>query len=110
MFARSRSDLRDYLSKNLQLIEPGLRLYAEEGVSGIEFPAGGRYIAILAQDEAGAWVVIELKVSRGYDRVVGQLLRYVAWIEKHHAEPGQRVRGVIVLAALVTLLHCEHGG
>ncbi len=89
-------DLRDYLSKNLTLIEPGLHLYAEESVSGVEFPAGGRFIDILALDSSGGYVVIELKVSRGYDRVVGQLLRYIGWIQKHHAEPNQRVRGIIV--------------
>jgi endonuclease len=89
-------DLRDFLAQNLQLIEPGLRLYNDEGVRGIEFPVGGRYIDILAVDANGAYVVIELKVSRGYDRVIGQLLRYIAWIEAHHAEPGQLVRGVIV--------------
>jgi len=40
--------------------------------------------------------VIELKVSRGYDRVVGQLMRYMAWIRKNQAEAGQQVRGIIV--------------
>jgi RecB family endonuclease NucS len=89
-------DLRDYLSKNLALIELGLRLYAEEGVSGVEFPAGGRFIDILAIDSSNGYVVVELKVSRGYDRVVGQLLRYMGWIQKHQAEPNQRVRGIIV--------------
>ena len=38
------SDLRDFLSKNLTIIEPGLRLYQDEGISGIEFPVGGRFI------------------------------------------------------------------
>ena len=47
-------------------------------------------------DVTGGYVVIELKVSKGYDRVVGQLLRYLSWIKKHHAEPGQRVRGIII--------------
>ncbi|HLL88073.1 MAG TPA: endonuclease NucS domain-containing protein [Tepidisphaeraceae bacterium] len=91
-------DLRDYLAKNLQLIEPGLRLYedAQEDVNGIEFPAGGRFIDILAVDKSGGYVVVELKVSRGYDRVIGQLLRYVSWIRQHHADDGQTVRGVIV--------------
>jgi endonuclease len=89
-------DLRDYLSKNLTLIEAGLRLYSEESISGVEFPAGGRFIDILALDSSGGYVVIELKVSRGYDRVVGQLLRYMGWIQKHHADPNQRVRGIIV--------------
>ena len=89
------TDLRDFLAKNLSLIEPGLQLYQDEGITGIEFPVGGRFIDILALDVERRFVVIELKVSRGYDRVIGQLLRYMAWIEKHHAETGQRVRGII---------------
>lgn len=89
------SDLRDFLAKNLSLIEPDLQLYQDEGITGIEFPVGGRFIDILALDAKKRLVVIELKVSRGYDRVIGQLLRYMAWIEKNHAEPGQGVRGII---------------
>ena len=90
------SDLRNFLSKNLNALEPGLRLYEEEGIKGIEFPVGGRFVDILALDTKGAYVVIELKVSRGYDRVLGQLRRYMGWIAKHHAEQGQTVRGIIV--------------
>jgi hypothetical protein len=89
------SDLRDFLAKNLTLIEPGLKLYQDEGITGVEFPVGGRFIDILALDAEGRLVVIELKVSRGHDRVVGQILRYMAWIKKHHAEPAQDVRGII---------------
>lgn len=44
-------------------------------------------------------MVIELKVSRGYDRVIGQLLRYVAWISNNLAN-GKRVRGVIVASEI----------
>lgn len=90
------SDLRDYLAKNLSLVEPGLRLYEEEGITGIEYPAGGRYIDILAVDSQGGLVVVELKVSRGYDRVVGQLLRYMGWVRQNLAEERQAVRGIIV--------------
>jgi hypothetical protein len=89
------SDLRDFLAKNLSLIEPGLQLFQDEGITGIEFPAGGRFIDILAVDKDKRLVVIELKVSRGYDRVVGQILRYMAWIDKNQAETGQGVRGII---------------
>ena len=89
------SDLRDFLAKNLSVIEPGLQLFQDEGISGVEFPVGGRFIDILAIDAEKNLVVIELKVSRGYDRVIGQLLRYMAWIEKHQAEAGQGVRGII---------------
>ena len=50
----------------------------------------------MAKDAAGNFVVLELKVEKGYDRVVGQLLRYMNWVRKELAEPGQRVRGIIV--------------
>lgn len=89
-------DLQNFLAKNLSLIEPGLTLYMEEEISGIEFPVGNRFIDILAIDSNNDYVVIELKVSRGYDRVVGQILRYMAWIRKNHAEENQKVRGIII--------------
>jgi hypothetical protein len=43
-------DLRDYLARNLQLISPPLKLYTDEGITGVEFPVGGRFIDILAVD------------------------------------------------------------
>lgn len=88
-------DLQNYLARNLHLIESGLTLFEDEGINGLEFPVGGRFIDILAVDSADNYVVIELKVSKGYDRVVGQLLRYMAWIKKNQTEPGQSVRGII---------------
>ena len=89
-------DLRSFLARNLELVEPGLQLYEEEGITGVEFPVRGRFADLLGVDADGRLVVIELKVSRGYDRVIGQLLRYMAWISKHQAEPDQGVRGMIV--------------
>jgi endonuclease len=88
-------DLENYLVKNLGFIEPGLRLYEEEGITGVQFPAGGRIIDVLAVDKNGRFVVIELKVSRGYDRTVGQLLRYMGWVEAN-METTKPVRGIIV--------------
>lgn len=88
-------DLQSFLVKNLQIFEPGLKLYQEDGINGIEYPAGGRFIDILAVDAQNRLVVIELKVSKGYDRVIGQTLRYMAWISKNLAEEGQAVRGII---------------
>ena len=94
-------DLRNYLAQNLQVLESGLRLYEDEDreFTGIEFPVGGRFIDILAVDRDGGLVVIELKVSRGYDRVIGQLLRYMAWITKHLGN-GRPVRGAIVASEI----------
>ncbi len=90
-------DLQRYLADNLGCVEPGLRLYEEDGLRGFEFEAGnGRRIDLLAVDRSGGLVVLELKVSRGYDRVVGQLLRYMNFVRREVAEPGQRVRGIII--------------
>lgn len=94
-FAYER-DLQNFLSKNPHLLEPGLCLYEDEGITGVEFPAGGRFIDILAVDRDGHFVVVELKVSRGYDRVIGQLLRYMGWVAENMADLGQKVRGFIV--------------
>lgn len=92
-------DLRNYLEKNLGALEPGLRLYEEEGMRGIEFPAGNRRIDILAVGKDGAYVVVELKVKKGYDRVVGQIMLYMAWVKKHLAE-GKAVRGIILASEI----------
>jgi hypothetical protein len=107
-FAYER-DLQHFLAKNLYLIEPGLTLYTEEGITGLEFPVGSRFIDVLAKDKHNNYVVIELKVSRGYDRVVGQILRYMAWIRKNHAEKNQKVRGVIIAREITEdlLLACS---
>jgi hypothetical protein len=99
------SDLRDFLAKNITHVETGLRLYQDEGISGVEFPVGGRFIDILAIDKHNNYVVIELKVSKGYDRVIGQLLRYMAWIEKNQAESTQKVRGIIIAREISDDLH-----
>ena len=94
-FAQEK-DLQNYLVKNLNTIEPGLKLYEDEIKQGIEYPVDGRFVDILALDKNNDFVVIELKVSKGYDRVVGQLLRYKNWIQKFMADEKQKVRGMII--------------
>lgn len=88
-------DLANYLAKNLESIEKGLTLFEEDGLTGVEFNVGGRRIDLLAVDKDGNFVVIELKVSRGYDRTIGQLLRYMSWIKQNMAT-GKKVRGLIM--------------
>ena len=78
-----------------------MTLYEDEDgtFAGVEFSAGGRFIDILARDRNGGFVVIELKVSRGYDRTIGQLLRYMAWVSANLSD-GRPVRGVIVASKI----------
>lgn len=94
MFALEK-DLQNFLVRNLERLEPGLNLYKKEGRSGIEFSAGRRFIDILAVDENGGFVVIELKVSRGPDKVIGQLLNYMGWVSTNLTNQ-RAVRGIIV--------------
>jgi hypothetical protein len=77
------NDLRNYLVKNLSIIEKGLKIYEANGNTGEEFyvPGTSRRIDILAIDKNGKFVVIELKVSRGYEKVVGQTLFYQSSIK-----------------------------
>lgn len=97
-FAYER-DLQNFLAKNITLIEPGLKIYEEDGFSGIEFPAGGRRIDLLAVDKDGALVVIELKASQAYDRVIGQTARYMAWVEQN-LDNSQPARGIIIAKSI----------
>jgi hypothetical protein len=75
--------LRDFLAKNLGHIEPGLRLYQAEGKSGVEFSIDGGRIDILAIDASGRYVVIELKLSHGRNKALGQLLYYMGWVDSN---------------------------
>ena len=90
------NDLKNFLANNLHVIRPSLTVYQDGDISGVEFPVGSRRVDILAVEDEKDFVVIELKVSKGYDRAIGQLLRYMGWIEQNLAEPGQKVKGMII--------------
>jgi hypothetical protein len=90
----AESDLRDFLAKNLSCIEPGLRLYQSNGRSGVEFAIEDGYIDLLAVDRDGRFLVIELKLGRGRNKTVGQLLYYMGWVDKHLSK--MPCRGMII--------------
>lgn len=80
----AEADLRDFLAKNPDCIEQGLRVYQHsDGRSGIEFHFLGGFIDILAVDRDQRFVVIELKVGRGRNKVIGQLVYYMGWVDKN---------------------------
>lgn len=74
--------LRDYLARNLQILEPGLILWNGTEMESVEFSVDGRRIDILAKDKQGVPVVVELKVKRGHERTIGQCLYYRAKIKE----------------------------
>lgn len=94
--------LKDYLVDNLSKIEAGLKLYKDQqGKEGIEYSVDedNKKIDILAIDKDSSLVVIELKVSRGYEKVIGQCLYYQARIKK--LLNSKRVR-IIIIAREIT--------
>ena len=94
--------LRDYLAENLGILEPGLSLWPVENGDAVEFQVDeqgpSRRIDILAKDRSGLPVVIELKVSRGHEKTVGQALYYRARIKQRLG--AERVKIFIVAAEI----------
>jgi hypothetical protein len=88
------SHLRDYLAKNLERLEPGLRLYTSADSEGVEFPVDDGRIDVLSVDHQGKFVVVELKLSRGRNKALGQLLYYMGWVDKNLGNAP--CRGIIV--------------
>ncbi len=102
---RLESHLRDYLAQNLHLFDflgTRLRLFGESG-EGVEYQTQVGPIDILAVGDDGALYVLELKVSRGADATVGQVLRYMGAIRAGLAA-GKPVVGVIVASTLTRKL------
>jgi hypothetical protein len=93
--------LHDFLRDNWNETELGREwtLYAEQGdpEAGYEFPCDVGRIDLLARQRKGKdWLVIELKRDQSGDATVGQVLRYIGWVRRHLAQPGEAVRGMII--------------
>jgi len=89
------TDLRDFLAQHLEKVEKGLALYKDDRGSGVEYPVENGRIDILASNQNGEFLVVELKVSQGRNKTLGQLLYYMGWVERNLAK-GKKVRGAIV--------------
>ena len=91
--------LEEFLDKNWDKVNFGARLekYEIDEQSGRQFPAGPWSIDFLCVDkDNGDFVILELKRGKSSDSTVGQILRYIAYVKKHFAKPGQSVRGIVI--------------
>ena len=97
------SHLRDYLARNLSLLgEFGTQLSVystPEGREGVEFQTDVGPIDILARSSSGDFYVFELKLGRGPDAALGQILRYMGWVSEHLAT-GSSVYGVVLASEI----------
>lgn len=73
-------------------------IYAEDGdIVGQQYPTDTGPLDILAiSKDNKRLLVVELKKGRASDVVVGQVLRYMGWVQEVLAENGQTVLGVII--------------
>jgi RecB family endonuclease NucS len=95
--------LRDYLAKNPPTLSgqsAPLRLYVDDtGRDGVEYQTAVGPLDLLFVDPSNDLVVVELKLGSGPDKALGQILRYMGWVEKHRAR-GKKVSGVIVASSI----------
>lgn len=75
-------------------------LYAEDGdeEAGVEYPCGavGRIDLLARHRKEPTLLVVELKRGQGSDATVAQVLRYMGYVRKHVAQPGEEVRGLVI--------------
>lgn len=93
--------LEDFIVGNWKhtLLGENYDIYTDENaqVIGQQFPTVSGPIDILAQRKDGSeLLVIELKKGKISDVVVGQILRYIGFIQNEVAKPGQLVKGVVI--------------
>ena len=82
-------DMQVALREGISQLEAGLTIVDD----GVERAVGSGFIDILARDDAGVLVVIELKAGKTDARVIGQTLGYMGDILGEEEAP---VRGIIV--------------
>jgi restriction system protein len=92
--------LEDFLVKNWHHTELGKHydIYEEDGEKvGQQYQSDTGLIDILAiSKDKKELLVVELKKGRVSDVVVGQVQRYMGYVQDELAENNQKVRGVII--------------
>lgn len=93
--------LHEFLRDNWQSLplSKEWEIYSEPGdeEAGFLYPCGKWYIDILAKHKKDPrWLVIELKRNQTSDATIGQVLRYIGYIQEEVAEPGETVEGLVI--------------
>jgi len=92
--------LEDFLVANWKQTELGrdYDIYTDEGeIVGQQYPTDTGALDILAiSKDRKRLLVVELKKGRASDVVVGQILRYMGFVQDELAEKGQTVEGAVI--------------
>ncbi|MCD7121527.1 endonuclease NucS domain-containing protein [Limosilactobacillus albertensis] len=99
------SDIRDYLVKNLDLIEPNLKLLKKEEYLRPDSLGTRGFIDILAVDSNKKYVVLELKKEKSASRqAIQELYKYFAALRRKLGLGQNEIRGMIVSTTWKELL------
>ncbi|TKW74858.1 MAG: DUF1016 domain-containing protein [Bradyrhizobium icense] len=91
--------LEEFIVTNFGTIFQGaLKIYQDaEGNDGQQYTTDIGYVDILAvEPRSNSFVVIELKKGRPSDQVIGQVLRYMGWVQEKLCVDGQSVKGLVI--------------
>ncbi len=91
--------LEDFLIKNWHHTELGKKydIFEDGELFGQQYPTDTGNIDILAiSKDKRELLVIELKKGRVSDNVVGQIQRYMGYVQDELAEEGQTIKGIII--------------
>ena len=84
---------RTELAKELELIEEEGEIVSQQYQTDI-----GKIDILVKDKKTGQYVVIELKKNQTSDDTVGQLTRYMGWLEEHKTN-GKSTKGIIIASA-----------
>lgn len=92
--------LEEFLIQNWKVTELGqnYNVYEEDGqLVGQQYPSDTGPIDILAiSKDRKELLIVELKKGRASDSVVGQIQRYMGYVQEELAESDQKVKGIII--------------
>jgi hypothetical protein len=94
------ASLRSMLADQPELLEPGLRVYRDEGGApvGVDYATGVGAIDLLATDGRGNLVaVVVSEKGRAEEELVAEVLQRIGWLRKHLCDARQQVRAIVLV-------------
>ncbi|MEE2674486.1 MAG: hypothetical protein VX466_11865 [Myxococcota bacterium] len=89
------------LVREPSLLEEGLEIYTEDGeAKGVGYSTAVGEIDLLARDDAGGWVVIQLAEPGWGKEIVSDLLERIGWVHRHLGDSGSEVRGIVLVDSM----------
>lgn len=99
LFALDPAGLRKLLAKQPELLESGLSVLSDDKGKpvGAGYASGVGGIDLLARDESGSFVVVQVADRGQGEELVAETLQRIGWVRKHLGKGKQKVRGIVLV-------------